>query len=70
MEKITQAVCEKIFSTIENRVLIFSFIYKIEIWYIFTSTIQIQKIQKKIKSAFTVKKLKRPAKDSDMLQSG
>ena len=28
---LTKAVCENIFSTIENRVLRFSFIYKIEI---------------------------------------
>ena len=36
---ITKAVCENIFSTVENRVLRLSFIYKNEIQNIFTSII-------------------------------
>ena len=37
---LTKAVCKNIFSTIENRVLRLSFLYKIEIWKIFTLIIK------------------------------
>ena len=64
LRALTEAVCENMFSSIENRVLRFSFIYKTVIWNIFTSIIKIQK-----KSAITLKKLELPAKDRDMLQA-
>ena len=47
-----------IFSTIENRVLRFSFIYKIKIYNIFISIIEIQRIKKKLNPRAHAKKIR------------